>query len=571
MVMDRPLSPQCVGREFVRQYYTLLNEAPEHLHRFYNNNSSFIHGGVDSNNRDIVAVVGQRQIHQRIQQLNFRDCHAKITQVDSQATLGNGVVVQVSGELSNAGQPMRRFSQTFVLAPQNPKKYYVHNDIFRYQDMLTDEDVESELARSEAEEDQEPDGPENEIHQAEGQTNVGYYTGVTQVVNGTGEPKVVAEEAVVTSTIPIVQPQQQQQQQQQPPQQPPPQQQQQPPQQPPQPAPQPVPQVPAEPIHAQQYTTPNNIDVVPQPQVPPQEAAQPVTQNASYVVVEMKPNPLDQEPAQPYHNQVPPQQSTQPQTPQPTHIESVNEPKTYATLVKSGTQVGGTVYYNSSPATQQVQPPQPPMSPPPVKTEKLTGVIKTNSQAPKPQRSDQQRNNFAPINRPQNSDDNGNYGSGNDGDRRRNTQYSDSHQLFIGNLPHNATEMDLRDLFGKFGTIVDLRILSKPGSKGPGGLRVPNYGFIIFEDVSSVQSTLNAKPIHFPDEYGVKLNVEEKKARRGGEGGGGGGPRGGGGSRGGGPGGMMRGGPGGMGGGPPRGTGSGTRGGIRFNPNNRGR
>ncbi|XP_073989488.1 ras GTPase-activating protein-binding protein 2 isoform X2 [Rhodnius prolixus] len=475
MVMDRPLSPQCVGREFVRQYYTLLNEAPEHLHRFYNNNSSFIHGGVDSNNRDIVAVVGQRQIHQRIQQLNFRDCHAKITQVDSQATLGNGVVVQVSGELSNAGQPMRRFSQTFVLAPQNPKKYYVHNDIFRYQDMLTDEDVESELARSEAEEDQEPDGPENEIHQAEGQTNVGYYTGVTQVVNGTGEPKVVAEEAVVTSTIPIVQPQQQQQQQQQPPQQPPPQQQQQPPQQPPQPAPQPVPQVPAEPIHAQQYTTPNNIDVVPQPQVPP------------------------------------------------------------------------------------------------VKTEKLTGVIKTNSQAPKPQRSDQQRNNFAPINRPQNSDDNGNYGSGNDGDRRRNTQYSDSHQLFIGNLPHNATEMDLRDLFGKFGTIVDLRILSKPGSKGPGGLRVPNYGFIIFEDVSSVQSTLNAKPIHFPDEYGVKLNVEEKKARRGGEGGGGGGPRGGGGSRGGGPGGMMRGGPGGMGGGPPRGTGSGTRGGIRFNPNNRGR
>ena len=42
-------------------------------------------------------------------------------------------MVQVSGELSNNGQPMRRFVQTFVLAPQNPKKYYVHNDIFRYQ------------------------------------------------------------------------------------------------------------------------------------------------------------------------------------------------------------------------------------------------------------------------------------------------------------------------------------------------------------------------------------------------------------------------------------------------------
>ena len=52
-------------------------------------------------------------------------------QVDSHATLSSGVVVQVSGELSNNGQPMRRFMQTFVLAPQSPKKYYVHNDIFR--------------------------------------------------------------------------------------------------------------------------------------------------------------------------------------------------------------------------------------------------------------------------------------------------------------------------------------------------------------------------------------------------------------------------------------------------------
>lgn len=40
----------------------------------------------------------------------------------------------MAGELSNAGQPMRRFMQTFILAPQSPKKYYVHNDIFRYQD-----------------------------------------------------------------------------------------------------------------------------------------------------------------------------------------------------------------------------------------------------------------------------------------------------------------------------------------------------------------------------------------------------------------------------------------------------
>ena len=34
---------------------------------------------------------------------------------------------------------MRRFMQTFVLAPRQPKKYYVQNDIFRYQDEVFDD------------------------------------------------------------------------------------------------------------------------------------------------------------------------------------------------------------------------------------------------------------------------------------------------------------------------------------------------------------------------------------------------------------------------------------------------
>lgn len=33
MVMEKP-SPLLVGREFVRQYYTLLNKAPDFLHRW---------------------------------------------------------------------------------------------------------------------------------------------------------------------------------------------------------------------------------------------------------------------------------------------------------------------------------------------------------------------------------------------------------------------------------------------------------------------------------------------------------------------------------------------------------
>ncbi|KAH8033048.1 hypothetical protein HPB51_005968 [Rhipicephalus microplus] len=118
---------------------------------FYSQDSSFVHGGPEKQE----CAMGQHDIHQRIMQLNFRDCHAKIKQVDSLTTLGEGVVIQVTGELSNAGQPMRRFMQTFVLAPQQPLKYYVRNDIFRYQDEVFTEEEEEEEGNTAAEQAQE--------------------------------------------------------------------------------------------------------------------------------------------------------------------------------------------------------------------------------------------------------------------------------------------------------------------------------------------------------------------------------------------------------------------------------
>jgi len=38
-------------------------------------------------------------IHKKIMSLNFRDCHAKIRQVDSQSTIDKAVVVQVTGQI----------------------------------------------------------------------------------------------------------------------------------------------------------------------------------------------------------------------------------------------------------------------------------------------------------------------------------------------------------------------------------------------------------------------------------------------------------------------------------------
>jgi Ras GTPase-activating protein-binding protein 1 len=53
---------------------------------------------------------------------------------------------------------MRRFMQTFVLAPQTPKRYYVRNDIFHYQDeVFNDDEMEQDSASVDA-----PSGLESE-------------------------------------------------------------------------------------------------------------------------------------------------------------------------------------------------------------------------------------------------------------------------------------------------------------------------------------------------------------------------------------------------------------------------
>uniref|UniRef100_A0A2I3GLE2 Ras GTPase-activating protein-binding protein 1 n=1 Tax=Nomascus leucogenys TaxID=61853 RepID=A0A2I3GLE2_NOMLE len=135
MVMEKA-SPLLVGWEFVRQHYPLLNQAPDMLHRFYGRNSSYIHGGLDSNRKPADAVYGQKEIHRKVMSRNFTKCHTKILHVDAYAKLNDGVVVQVLGLLSNNNQALRRFMQMFVLALEGSvaNQFYVHNDIFREQD-----------------------------------------------------------------------------------------------------------------------------------------------------------------------------------------------------------------------------------------------------------------------------------------------------------------------------------------------------------------------------------------------------------------------------------------------------
>ena len=60
--------------------------------------------------------------------------------MDAQSSANGGIIIQVIGEMSNRGEPWRKFVQTFFLAEQ-PNGYFVLNDIFRF---LKEEAVESD-------------------------------------------------------------------------------------------------------------------------------------------------------------------------------------------------------------------------------------------------------------------------------------------------------------------------------------------------------------------------------------------------------------------------------------------
>lgn len=85
-------------------------------------------------------------IQKRIQTLDFQNCKVRLTNVDCQSCGEDKIVAQVIGEMISQGSDeIKKFTQTFVLAPQ-PNGYYVLNDIFRY---IIDEEEETQQPAAE--------------------------------------------------------------------------------------------------------------------------------------------------------------------------------------------------------------------------------------------------------------------------------------------------------------------------------------------------------------------------------------------------------------------------------------
>ncbi|WCJ22102.1 Nuclear transport factor 2 (NTF2) family protein with RNA binding (RRM-RBD-RNP motifs) domain [Euphorbia peplus] len=124
-------TPQVVGNAFVEQYYNVLSQSPELLHRFYQNSSKIARPDVDGLMATASTLEG---IEKMILSLDFKNCGVQILTTDAQESSGDGVIVLVTGFFTGKDDARRKFTQCFFLTPQDSRTYFVLNDVFRYVD-----------------------------------------------------------------------------------------------------------------------------------------------------------------------------------------------------------------------------------------------------------------------------------------------------------------------------------------------------------------------------------------------------------------------------------------------------
>ncbi|XP_054784566.1 nuclear transport factor 2-like isoform X3 [Prosopis cineraria] len=115
-----------VGNAFVEQYYHMLHESPELVHKFYQDISKL---GRPGKNGIMGITTTMQDINEKI--LSLDEFIAEIISVDAQESYGGGVLVLVTGFMIGKDCKRQKFSQCFFLAPQE-KGYFVLNDVFRY-------------------------------------------------------------------------------------------------------------------------------------------------------------------------------------------------------------------------------------------------------------------------------------------------------------------------------------------------------------------------------------------------------------------------------------------------------
>ena len=96
-----------------------------------------------------------------------------------------------------------------------------------------------------------------------------------------------------------------------------------------------------------------------------------------------------------------------------------------------------------------------------------------------------------------------------------------SKKLYIGNLPFSSTEEDLRDLFGRHGTVDSVAVITDRETGRPRG-----FAFVEMAEASAADEAIRALDGSDLGGRSIRVNEAQERGSRGGSRGGGGGGRG---------------------------------------------
>ncbi|GAB2297140.1 hypothetical protein Dimus_031240 [Dionaea muscipula] len=127
--------PEVVAHAFVKRFYTLLHEHPDQVYKFFDESSMMTRTGADGS---LTTVTGMEAIKDLVLSSDYTNVKAEIITVDAQASYLKGVIVIVTGCITDKDHWRRKFTESFFLAPQEKglasqeKAYFVLNDVFRF-------------------------------------------------------------------------------------------------------------------------------------------------------------------------------------------------------------------------------------------------------------------------------------------------------------------------------------------------------------------------------------------------------------------------------------------------------
>eukprot|EP00045_Choanoeca_perplexa_P007705 m.70822 g.70822 ORF g.70822 m.70822 type:complete len:130 (-) comp14180_c0_seq1:1675-2064(-) len=112
-----------VGNAFVQHYYELFQGDRSQMLALYQDDSLMSFEGAQGQ--------GLQSIGEKLERLSFQSVQFQFTEIDCQPRADGGIVVFVLGQIQTDEDPIKGFSQVFVLAPTPEGSFYIQNDIFR--------------------------------------------------------------------------------------------------------------------------------------------------------------------------------------------------------------------------------------------------------------------------------------------------------------------------------------------------------------------------------------------------------------------------------------------------------